>query len=144
MKHDYCVACGVTDGLEHHHLVTRGEGRKKRDDERNLITLCGRCHALLHERRVNGAYNVSQRTSAGLQAAKLRGVKLGNQAIADANREAAAERDAAMEPVLRELSGLSAHKTAAELKRRGFGTFSHMAVFRARERLGIPRSRRQA
>ena len=42
---------------------------------------------------------ISQRTSAGLQAAKKRGVKLGNQAIADANREAAAERDAAMEPV---------------------------------------------
>ena len=42
---------------------------------------------------------ISQRTSAGLQAAKLRGAKLRNQAIADAHRMAAAERGAAMEPV---------------------------------------------
>jgi DNA invertase Pin-like site-specific DNA recombinase len=87
---------------------------------------------------------ISQRTSAGLQAAKVRGVKLGNQAIADANREAAAQRDEELAPVLRELSGLSAQKTAVELERRGFGKVSHMTVFRARERLGIPRSRRQA
>ena len=33
---------------------------------------------------------ISQRTSAGLQAAKERGVKLGNQAQADANKAAAA------------------------------------------------------
>jgi DNA invertase Pin-like site-specific DNA recombinase len=87
---------------------------------------------------------ISQRTSAGLQAAKVRGVRLGNQQIADDNRAAAARRDEELAPILRELSGLSAQKTAAELERRGFGKFSHMTVFRARERLGIPRSRRQA
>ena len=35
---------------------------------------------------------ISQRTSAGLQAAKAKGVKLGNQQVADANRAAAKER----------------------------------------------------
>jgi DNA invertase Pin-like site-specific DNA recombinase len=80
---------------------------------------------------------ISQRTSAGLQAAKLRGAKLGNQAIADANRLAAAERDAAMEPAMRELAHLSTRKAAAEIERRGLGKLSHKAVARVRSRLGI-------
>jgi DNA invertase Pin-like site-specific DNA recombinase len=80
---------------------------------------------------------ISQRTSAGLQAAKVRGVKLGNQKLADANREAAAERDAAIEPVMRELAHLSTRKAAAEIERRGLGKLSYKAVSRARVRLGI-------
>ena len=80
---------------------------------------------------------ISQRTSAGLQAAKIRGVKLGNQKLADANREAAAERDAAIEPVMRELAHLSTRKAAAEIERRGLGKLSYKAVSRARVRLGI-------
>src|SRR3984885_11136372 len=52
MKFDYCVACGSTDDLQHHHLVTRSEGDS--DDERNLITLCDPCHAKLRERRSDG------------------------------------------------------------------------------------------
>ena len=80
---------------------------------------------------------ISQRTSAGPQAAKARGVKLGNHAIADANREAAAERDAAMEPAMRELAHLSTRKAAAEIERRGLGKLSHKAVARVRVRLGI-------
>jgi DNA invertase Pin-like site-specific DNA recombinase len=80
---------------------------------------------------------ISQRTSAGLQAAKLRGAKLGNQAIADANRQAAAERDAAMAPAMRELAHLSTRKAAAEIERRGLGKLSHKAVARVRVRLGI-------
>ena len=66
---------------------------------------------------------ISQRTAAGLQAAKLRGARLGNQAMADNNRIAAAERDAALEPVLRELPHLSPQKVAAEIERRGLGKF---------------------
>jgi DNA invertase Pin-like site-specific DNA recombinase len=66
---------------------------------------------------------ISQRTAAGLQAAKLRGARLGNQAMADNNRIAAAERDAAIEPVLRELPHLSPQKVAAEIERRGLGKF---------------------
>jgi DNA invertase Pin-like site-specific DNA recombinase len=80
---------------------------------------------------------ISQRVTAGLQAAKRRGVRLGNKEIARANREAAAGRDAAMEPALRELAHMSAQKAADELARRGFGKMSYMTVVRARSRLGI-------
>ena len=80
---------------------------------------------------------ISQRTSAGLQAAKAKGVKLGNQALADANHAAALARDAAIAPAMRELAHLSTRKTAAELERRGLAKLSYKAVARARVRLGI-------
>jgi DNA invertase Pin-like site-specific DNA recombinase len=82
---------------------------------------------------------ISQRTSAGLQAAKLRGVKLGNQQIADDNRISAAERDAAIEPVLRELPRLSPQKVAAEIERRGLGR-GFIQDRRARARLGLQKN----
>ncbi len=85
---------------------------------------------------------ISERVTAGLAVAKARGVKLGRQEIADANRLAAAERDARLEPVLRELSGSSAEQCVAVLEQRGFGKLSHMTVYRARTRLGLPRSTR--
>ena len=75
MKLKFCAACGSTDDLQHHHLVTRSEGGG--NDERNLITLCYPCHAKLHERRINGVYSASERTKAGHAAARARGVKLG-------------------------------------------------------------------
>ena len=87
---------------------------------------------------------ISQRTSAGLQAAKLRGVKLGNQQIADDNRISAAERDAAIEPVLRELPRLSPQKVAAEIERRGLGRVSYKTVERARVRLGLQKNWRSS
>ena len=53
------------------------------------------CAALAEqERRM-----ISQRTSAGLQAAKAKGVKLGNQQVADANHAAARARAEALRPV---------------------------------------------
>ena len=48
---------------------------------------------------------ISQRTSAGLQAAKKRGVKLGNPAQAKAMADAAAARDEALRPVLLPMVG---------------------------------------
>ena len=80
---------------------------------------------------------ISQRTSAGLQAAKARGKKLGRQETADTNRAAAASRDAALEPVLRELAQLSTRAAAAEIERRGLGAMSYQTIARARVRLGL-------
>jgi DNA invertase Pin-like site-specific DNA recombinase len=85
---------------------------------------------------------ISQRTRAGLAAAKERGVILGNPTQARANRTVAAVRDAALKPVLDELHGLSAGALARELNVRGIpsplgGTWSAKTVIRAMERLGI-------
>jgi DNA invertase Pin-like site-specific DNA recombinase len=80
---------------------------------------------------------ISRRTKDALAAAKARGVKLGRQEIADANKAAAAARDAELEPVLRELKHLSLRKIAAELERRGFGKIAFKTVERARIRLGL-------
>ena len=80
---------------------------------------------------------ISRRTKEALQAAKARGKRLGRQETADANRLAAAARDAQLEPILRELSDLSAQKAADEIDRRGLGRLSYRTVTRARARLGI-------
>jgi DNA invertase Pin-like site-specific DNA recombinase len=97
---------------------------------------------------------ISQRTKAALAAAKARGRKLGNpkstkvQGAAlgcvrsvetnKANAKVFAER---IQPVLAELSGLSARSAAQELERRGYATarggkWSATLVIRTRARLG--------
>lgn len=90
---------------------------------------------------------ISDRTRAGLAAAKTRGTNrrgeplvLGNAELAKANRDAAAERAEALRPVFAELAGLSTRAAAAELDRRGIATptgaaWSAMAVSRIRDRL---------
>jgi hypothetical protein len=54
-----------------------------------------------------------------------------------AKNAAAAARDAELEPVLRELSNLSARAVAAEIERRGLGKPSYKTIARARFRLGL-------
>ena len=58
MKLAFCAACGSTNGLHHHPLVTHAQGGG--DDERDLITLCFPCHAKLRPRRLNGVANISR------------------------------------------------------------------------------------
>ena len=87
---------------------------------------------------------ISERTKAGLAAARARGVELGGPRLPEINeaRQAdAAARAQAIAPILAELAGKSAHKIAAELNRRGIETptgapWSAKTVIRVRERLG--------
>jgi DNA invertase Pin-like site-specific DNA recombinase len=84
---------------------------------------------------------ISQRTKAGLAAAKARGQKLGNAAQSAANKTAAAERAESLRSVFAELARLSAHKAAAELNARKVATptgrpWSPQTIIRVRARLG--------
>ena len=80
---------------------------------------------------------ISRRTREALAAAKARGKRLGRQETADANRLAAAGRDAVLEPILRGTLDLSAQKAADVIEQRGLGKISLRTVMRARVRLGL-------
>jgi DNA invertase Pin-like site-specific DNA recombinase len=103
---------------------------------RNVDPFCLHIYAALAQQE---RLLISQRTIAGLAAAKAKGVVLGatGKALAAKHAAAAAARDAELAPVLRELAELSSRDAAAEIERRGLGTFSHKAVLRMRARLGL-------
>jgi Resolvase, N terminal domain len=87
---------------------------------------------------------ISSRTKAALQAAKARGVQLGNPQLGADNKAAAADRDAAVRPVLVELAGKTLREIAAHLTDRGIaaprgGAWNNVTVMRAMRRLGIER-----
>ena len=46
MRMKFCCACFSDKNLHHHHLIPRIKGGS--DDQTNLITLCGSCHAKIH------------------------------------------------------------------------------------------------
>ena len=84
---------------------------------------------------------ISERTKAGLAAAKARGTKLGGRnAQSELAEREARERAERLRPIFAELTGLSAHKAADELNRRGIATpkggkWYAATVIRVRERL---------
>ena len=87
---------------------------------------------------------ISQRTRAGLQQAKARGVQLGRTgaALAAKNAAAAAERDQALRPVLVSMVGLSSRAIAEQLTEQGIepprgGAWSNKTVLRMMARLGL-------
>ena len=73
MKLTFCVLCGTTEGLEHHHAVPKSKGGT--NDESNLITLCGAHHGALHY--MSNRADISALTKAALAKLKDSGVKLG-------------------------------------------------------------------
>ena len=79
---------------------------------------------------------ISQRTKEALQAAKARGVVLGNQKQADAMKAAARARAADLEPFLRAHADLSDRAVATELAKRGT-VVSYMTINRMRARLRL-------
>ena len=84
---------------------------------------------------------ISERTKAGLAAAKRRGTKLGGRnAQSDKTAAEASERAERLRPVMAELAALSANQAAAELNRRNVATPSGgqwfaTQVIRLRQRL---------
>jgi DNA invertase Pin-like site-specific DNA recombinase len=84
---------------------------------------------------------ISERTKAGLAAAKRRGIKLGGRNEQSAKTEAAArERAEVLRPVLDELADMSARAVAEELNKRGVetpggGRWHAVTVLRVRKRL---------
>jgi DNA invertase Pin-like site-specific DNA recombinase len=90
---------------------------------------------------------ISQRTSAGLQAAKARGVRLGNPEQARINAAAAAARDEALRDTLVPMIGMPSRAIAERLNQLGIeaprgGTWAHKTVLRVMSRLGIAGERR--
>ena len=85
---------------------------------------------------------ISERTKAGLAAAKKRGVQLGNATMIAEQQQAAADRDAALRDVLRPMIGLPSREIAAKLTALGIETprggmaWSHVTVLRVMARLG--------
>ena len=65
---------------------------------------------------------ISQRTAAGLAAAKARGVKLGNEKMIADMQAAAAQRDAALRDTLRPMIGLPSRAIAEKLTEMGIET----------------------
>ena len=47
----YCEFCGWTNGLQTHHIKTKGSGGGDTDD--NLICLCWKCHRLVHDGKID-------------------------------------------------------------------------------------------
>ena len=83
---------------------------------------------------------ISDRTKVALAGAKARGVKLGNQAQADRNRDLAAARAEELRPVFTDLQNLSARRAASVLSGMKIPTptgapWSDKQVTRVRERL---------
>ena len=47
-RDQFCIVCGSSEALQAHHLITKGSRPDLRYNEDNGITLCWRCHHMIH------------------------------------------------------------------------------------------------
>tara|TARA_B100001250_G_scaffold104760_1_gene88367 strand:- start:696 stop:1136 length:441 start_codon:yes stop_codon:yes gene_type:complete len=73
MKLDFCVLCGTTENLHHHHVIPKVQGGT--DNEDNFITLCPKHHEMIHKiRHVDDWFELAR---LGRERARRAGVKFG-------------------------------------------------------------------
>ena len=75
MKLDFCVICGTTENLHHHHVIPKVKGGT--DDEDNFITLCEKHHEMIHN--IQQCDNFFELARLGRERAKESGVKFGRK-----------------------------------------------------------------
>lgn len=73
MKLDFCVLCGTTENLHHHHVIPKVKGGT--DNEDNFITLCEKHHEMIH--KINHCDDFFELARIGRERAKKAGVKFG-------------------------------------------------------------------
>ena len=75
MKLDFCVLCGTTENLHHHHVIPKIKGGT--DDEDNFITLCEKHHEMIH--KIQQCDNFFELARLGRERARRAGVKFGKK-----------------------------------------------------------------
>ena len=70
MKLNFCVLCGSTENLEHHHVIPLSLGGSNEED--NIITLCAKHHVQVHNLNDSRIH-----ASALIKAAKEKNRKMG-------------------------------------------------------------------
>ena len=77
MKLLFCVICGTTEKLHHHHVIPKAQGGT--DDEDNFINLCYDHHAMIHSISPTRFNNMQELAAIGRKNAIARGVKMGRK-----------------------------------------------------------------
>ena len=78
MRMKFCCACFSDKNLHHHHLIPRIKGGS--DDQTNLITLCGSCHAKIHNLKDVWSAEHKELQRIGIKKALENGVVFGAKA----------------------------------------------------------------
>lgn len=65
-----CAVCDSTDGLQIHHVKSRGRGGA--DHPMNMITLCWRCHNAAHGSMMGDEYAAAAGCAAGMTREEVR------------------------------------------------------------------------
>tara|TARA_B100001250_G_scaffold83767_1_gene69145 strand:+ start:228 stop:680 length:453 start_codon:yes stop_codon:yes gene_type:complete len=75
MKLKFCIICGTTVNIEHHHIKSLAEGGD--NHPHNFITLCDKHHGMIHQIRPGSWNDRKELQRIGRERAKKAGVKFG-------------------------------------------------------------------